>query len=674
MTQPLPTDYRLGYRSDIEGLRAVAILLVVAAHARLSHLAGGFVGVDVFFVLSGYLITGLLIQEIHATGRLDLRLFYARRLRRLLPGLLLMLFGACVLGRMLLAPDQRMDQAGAAAGAALWLSNFVFAFGNMDYFGASADSNLFLHTWSLGVEEQFYLVWPLLLVFIAGARQGRGHLLRPTKAILAMSFVLVLSLALSALWMRHQPLLAFYMMPSRAWQFALGALVFLLFGSPAASATLARYRTARPLHAIGWIGLVAILGAAMLIDGRTPYPGVWALCPSLGAAAVLASGAHAPNRAVGRLLSLQPMQAIGRVSYAWYLWHWPILLLGATVLDMHSVTTRMALVGLSLVLAAVSYHVVEKPIRTHAGLLKRPGIAIAAALALMILGNALALRWHNAARRYMASAEMQRFEKARVDGPAIYFQGCDEWYFSDRVKLCTYGADDAAHTAMAIGDSVALQWFPAYAKLFVKPGWRLIVATKSSCPMVDEPFYYARIGREFSECDRWRDALLTQIATLRPDVVILGSTYTSAFSREQWTSGTSRVLDRLAPASGQVFIMRSTPVLAFNGPSCLEPRSALYKALSPHAACTSPAHNADSDNVFRWLGFAAQRFANVKMLDMTAAICPDGICHAERDGLIVFRDTQHLTATYAATLAPQLIRQLQPDAMPGAAVTMHAKP
>lgn len=677
MTTASNLNHRLGYRSDIEGLRALAIVLVVATHARLAHLTGGFIGVDVFFVLSGYLITGLLVQEIQSTGHLDLRMFYARRLRRLLPGLLLMLLGTCALGRLLLAPGQQMDQAGAAAGAALWLSNFVFAFGNVDYFGAGADSNLFLHTWSLGVEEQFYLVWPLLLILIAGAWASKGSL-HTRKAIGVMTLVLVASLALCTVWMRQDPLLAFYMMPARAWQFALGAIVFLLFGSPNFSASLAHGTRARAhttlLHAGGWLGLAAILLAAMLIDGKTPYPGIWALCPSIGAALVLAAGAHSPDLAVGRLLSWRPLQAIGRISYAWYLWHWPMLLLGATILDMHSPLNRLVLAGASLVFAAISYHVVEKPVRMHAALLRRPGVAIAAALALMILGNALALRWHNSARTRMASAQMQRFERARVDGPLIYYQGCDQWYFSDQVRFCSYGAAQATHTAMAIGDSVALQWFPAYQAIYDRPGWRLLVATKSSCPMVDEPFYYARIGREFSECDRWRKDLLTQIAAIKPDVVVFGSTYTSAFTREQWTQGTERILKQLAPVSGRVYIMRSTPTLGFDGPSCLEPRSWLYRKLSPRASCTAPAHNALGDAVFSWLSQAAHAFANVKMLDMTDVICPQGTCNAERNGVVVFRDSQHLTANFAKTLAADLHRQLEPSASASAPMQDHATP
>ena len=395
------------------------------------------------------------------------------------------------------------------------------------------------------------------------------------------------------------------------------------------------------------------------IDGNTPYPGFWALVPSLGAATVLASGAHAPDRGVGYALSLRPLQAIGRVSYAWYLWHWPVLLLGVTILDAGRTSNRVALAGVSLLIAAVSYHFFEEPLRKNDSLLKRPGYAVAGAIAVMILSNALALRWHNAVRDHLASAEMHRYMDARSDLSTIYVQGCDERYFSDTVKFCAFGAIDAPHTALAIGDSVALQWFPAYEQLYVKPGWRLLVATKSACPMVDAPIYYARIGREFTECERWRNALLEQAAVIRPDLLILGSTYTYDFTQSQWIDGTARILKALAPTSGHLYIMRSTPVLAFDGPSCLEPRSWLYQALSPRAACASPARDPRSDSVFRWLGEAARSFGNVTLLDMTDAICPDGTCHAERDGVIVYRDTQHLTATYARLLTPELNTRME---------------
>ncbi len=651
-------DYRLGYRGDIEGLRAVAILLVVACHAKVTWLAGGFVGVDVFYVLSGYLITGLLVQEIHTTGTLRFANFYARRLRRLLPALLLMLAVVCVLGRLLLAADGQDQQALAATSAALWLSNFHFAFANMDYFAPGAESNLFLHTWSLGVEEQFYLVWPLLVVLAMGAWAGAKSRPGTTRLKHVFGGVFVLSLALSLYWTWHAPRLAFYMMPSRAWQFALGALVFLIVGAPNYQSGMQQPGTAWSIFA-GWSGLLMILAAALLIDGAVPYPGYWALLPALGTALVLAAGVGRIGwREASGWLSARPMQNLGRVSYSWYLWHWPVLLLGSQLIDARSGWNRLLLVLLSLLVAILSYNFFETPIRHNRKLLAKPRMAAFVGLATMVLAGSLALRWHTAAQARMKEPTQLRFVAAHFDAPVIYRMDCDDWYHSSRVQICAFGDPHAKHTAVAVGDSVALQWFPAYARVFDKPDWRLLVITKSSCPMVDVPIFYPRIGREYTECSQWRSATLHKIAALKPDIVIMGSTFTYDYTQSQWINGTKRVLNELAPAAGELYVMRSSPTLPFDGPACVAPRSWLYAAIKGPTLCTTAAHTIQGDNVFSWLRTAASGFHNVHLVDMTSAICPDATCRAEIDGEVVFRDDQHMTATFAASLAPELAQAL----------------
>lgn len=214
---PKQRAYRLGYRPDVEGLRAVAILLVVAVHAGVSLLPGGFVGVDVFYILSGYLITGLLVQESATNGHFRFANFYARRLRRLLPALLLMIAVACVVAQVVMPPTELPSQASNASSAALWLSNFQFAFWNWDYFAPSSHTALFLHTWSLGVEEQFYLVWPFLVVLTMGAWKFAKR--APDMARLKWLFlgIFAASYALSLYWTYQKPLFAFYLMPTRAW-------------------------------------------------------------------------------------------------------------------------------------------------------------------------------------------------------------------------------------------------------------------------------------------------------------------------------------------------------------------------------------------------------------------------------------------------------------------------
>ena len=658
--------FRLGYRADIEGLRAIAILLVVATHAGVTWLPGGFVGVDVFYVLSGYLITGLLVQEATTTGHMRFANFYARRLRRLLPALLLMLAVTCIVAKMVVAPTELPEQASNASSAALWLSNFQFAFWNMDYFAPQSDTALFLHTWSLGVEEQFYLVWPLLVVVAIGAWKYARHTSNLARLKWVFGTIFLASFALSLYWTYRSPLFAFYMMPSRAWQFALGAIVFLLVGSPAyhVSTNVVQAAWLRPM---GWLGLAMILLASLLVARTAPYPGTWALLPSFGAALVLAAGAQ-QQAWVGRFLSWRPLQALGRVSYSWYLWHWPVLLLGATLLNMDNGWNRLLLVVGSLLIAAASYHFFETPIRHNRKLVAKPRWAVVAALMMMVLA-VLPLRiWQAEAKSFAQTPALARFVAARNDKAIVFAMSCHAPPPSTRAQICTFGDPHATHTAVLMGDSKALHWFPAYRQIFEKPGWRLLTVTKSGCPMVDAPFVELPLRRQYTECAQWRRDAVRKVASLRPDVVVLGESVTYPFTKEQWIAGTRQVLSALANSTRRIYLMRPTPELPVNGPLCLEPRGWPYAALVSKSHCTGNVHSARFDNVGRWLQVAAASLPDVQLVDMTSSVCPGGVCRAELDGRIVFLDEGHITATFARTLAPALAaalesgRQHAPDA------------
>lgn len=649
-------EYRLGYRSDIEGLRAIAVLLVVSAHAALPGLAGGFVGVDVFFVLSGFLITGLLVREISTTGRLRFVDFYVRRLRRLLPALAVMLLVVCVLAALLLGPAEQQDQADAAGAAALWLSNVHFAFAKLDYFSADTQTNLFLHTWSLGVEEQFYLVWPLLLIWLLPDQTFAKGVLRLKIGICV---VMVVSLTL-CVWLTYvAPQLAFYMMPMRAWQFSIGALTWLFFNQYGKHETWQpHYRWAMVMRGVGWLGLAMILVAGIAFNTHMPYPGAYASLPTLGAVFVLAAGSAASVGGVGRLLSWRPLQALGRISYSWYLWHWPVLLLGTVVADSGAMSYRLLAIAISLMLAMASYQWVEEPVRHQRRLLTYGRKTLLLAIAMMALGDLSAALWNTRTSVRMDSPELRRFTKARIDSPIIYGMGCDDWYSSDEVKPCTFGAANAPHTVVLMGDSIAGQWFPAVSRIFGNSDWRLLVLTKSSCPMVDEPFFYERIGREYGECDRWRDRSLTYLNTIKPDVVLISTVGTNGFSEREWVDGTTRVLSRLGKASRHVFILRSTPNLPFNGPACLAAHLGRPKWLGSTFSCGAMLNDPHANRVFQWIQRAAGGFSNVSTIDLNDEICPERICTAERQGQVVFRDTQHLTASFAASLAPILEKRM----------------
>lgn len=639
------------FRADVEGLRAVAILLVVAAHARVPGLDGGFVGVDVFFVLSGFLITGLLVHEVRSTRRVDLPAFYARRLRRLLPALAAMLATTAVAAVLLLAPLEQQPQVMPLGAAALWLSNFHFALSDVDYFGAAAESSLVLHTWSLGVEEQFYLFWPAFLMFLLPAGASPGGQLMFHRLKWGLIAALLVSLASSVALTYTAPRLAFYMMPARIWQFAAGALIFLHTGDRPLPNT-------RTTKAVGWAGLVLIVGTALLIDKQAPYPGLWAIAPTLGTALVLTCHARVPDAGVGLVLSWGALQRLGRVSYAWYLWHWPVLVLGATVVPAESLMTRVALAGLALGMAVVSYWLVEAPARRSPWWSSHPGTTISAAGATMLALCVLVSAWAHRLPEWGHSPEQDRFTAIRSDLPGIYALGCDDVFDSTELKPCAVGPGHAKNTAVILGDSVAVQWFPAIAPVFQNAGWRLVVLTKSACPMVDEPVFYASIGRRYTECEAWRAEAIRWVARARPQVLLIGSANSYPLEDSQWREGSQRVLADVSASAGHVFVIRGTPSLPFDGPGCLFRESWRGRFVSLPTNCV--AQRSDAPQVFDQLQRAAAEYENVQLLDFNELVCPSGKCKAAQGSSVVFRDSQHVTASFIKRLSGRVEAALGP--------------
>lgn len=644
---------RLAFRPDIEGLRAIAILLVVAAHAKLPGLAGGFIGVDIFFVLSGFLITGLLLREAEATGTIDLTQFYARRLRRLLPALAVVILATIAAAALLLAPMEQVGQIRSAAAAALWASNLVFAFANLDYFGPTAETNLFTHTWSLGVEEQFYLIWPLLFMFLLGAWQRRrGGPLKRGRLAAGLIAIVVVAAALCVFLTSVKPTWGFYLMPARAWQFGIGALLALsLLPADADKPTADLAPGRRWLLVVGgYAGIALIATAALLLDPTVPYPGVASWLPTAGAALVILSGAAASPWSVSRVLALPPLQTLGRLSYSWYLWHWPVLLLGATVTVGDAPPHPLLLAGIALALAYATYHLVEAPIRFTTGPLRLSRYLYPAAATAMAALVAVSFGWRTAAKAWAQMPEQRPFEAARRDLPEIYPLGCDGWFHSAEVKPCLFGSERAEKTAVLIGDSIGVQWFPAVASLVSDPGWRLVVLTKSACPMVEQPFFLERIRKPYTVCDSWRTATLDEVARLKADVVFMGSAKSYPFDGRQWTEGSVRVLERIAPHAKRVYLIQATGTLDTDGPICLARHAWRSPMLPQPPPCAKNGSDERAQQVNQWLRQAASRFANVAVLDLNAAICRDGVCRARVDDIVVYRDAAHLSSRFVWTL------------------------
>ncbi|HLU81802.1 MAG TPA: acyltransferase family protein, partial [Trueperaceae bacterium] len=463
----------MAFRADIEGVRGIAVLLVVLFHAGIPYFTGGFVGVDVFFVLSGYLITRLLVDEAAATGRIDLVAFYARRARRLLPAAALMIIVTLLFGWLVLAPITLRGLAASAGTAATYWSNLYFALSAGDYFGPDLATNPFLHTWSLAVEEQFYLVWPLLVLFAVWlAKRWRPGLLAVLLAATLVSFAL-------NLWTtEHLREWAFFSSPTRAWQFGAGAIAGLFSTRGVVSAS-------RWGGALGWLGLAALLASAVGLSEALPWPGYLALAPTLGTVLVLHSGVLAPSARLQSLLATVPLQFLGRLSYTWYLWHWPALVLSRAALGPMTVPARLAVALASLGLSWVTYNLIEKPLRFHPRLLPAPrrSLVVMVTLSLLAAGAATATRVFS-----VMSDRQERYLAAMDDISSSSADGCNlSFTASEPAQHCVYGVLDSSIDVVLIGDSHATMWFPALEQLARYRGWRLVVHAKSSCGLEDGP-------------------------------------------------------------------------------------------------------------------------------------------------------------------------------------------
>lgn len=632
------------YRFDIQGMRALAVVLVYFAHVGSVTFSGGFVGVDVFFVISGYVITQMLLKP----GRLDsghaFLEFFAARLKRLLPALLCML-AVTSLGIFWLLPElEGVQQYKAATGAAMWLSNFFFLWSETDYFGGGAASSAFLHTWSLAVEEQFYLLWPVVLAFGLGNAPrlvGNG-----SRVLLFTLIGISLASFIFSLWLAGSK--AFYMMPARAWQFGLGALVAYLHVTHG-GLMLRRWL----VNALGLLGLAGVILAAVLFDNSTPYPDWYVLLPSLGATMLLLSGYQNTLAWPNMLLTLRPIRWLGDISYSFYLWHWPVLFFFWVLNPYYPQLEIWHTAFVTLGLAALSFYAIETPLRRNVALTKRP--------LLTLLGALFATCTFIYSVNYLREASLNSsggnapIKEASINlVPEIYQYGCDEWYISDRVVPCEPWKAPVDKTVVMIGDSILAQWYPAVAEHYKKLGWRLIVLTKSSCPMVNRPYFYTRIKSEFKVCDSWREKALQYIVDLKPTMVILGSAPRYPFSKSEWVDGTREILEQLAPSVENIKLIAGTPGLPFNGRDCIARLDHINERifLTPRSDACSSEYRALASN--GWLKGVASEYSSVDFIDLNSKVCPNEVCSAQIDGKLVFRDGQHLTVGFVMQLADSL--------------------
>ena len=644
-----PREGKGAWRSDIEGLRGVAVLLVVLYHAGVPGAAGGYVGVDVFFVLSGYLITGLLVGEVRQSGTVDLLRFYGRRARRLLPASALVLAATVAASAVLFSPIDQAQFAKTVVATALYLSNVFFARRATDYLGSEADANPLLHMWSLSVEEQFYLVWPVLILL--AMRLGRRRL----PAVLAA--VVVVSLGASV-WLTEvrQPW-AFFSSPTRAWEFAVGGLAVVLFPTPGAGPAW---------RLVGWLGLAAVGVAGVTFDAATAFPGVAAALPVAGTVGVLvARGAGGLDAVLG----VRPLQVMGRLSYGWYLWHWPVLVFLVVEVPDVGLGGKLAAAAASLGLAAASYRWVEAPVRHAKRLQGRPGRSVGLAVALTVAGVAVAGAGYGFAVWAGSQGRQQGFVEAYSALPDYYDDGCNSTFFETAPETCLRGDADADRTVVVLGDSHAGQWLPAFDAAAAGRGWRLAMLVKESCPAVDLGALYSRtLGRDYTECPEWRTAALASVDEIAPDLVVVawsgGYLDDAGLSEREWTEAAERTLLALRKPGRRLAVVPDNPAPNFEVARC---HSTADWRGHDGSECTFPRREAARD-ASRRVVRAAAASVGAEVWTFAADVCQTDECPTVApDGTLIYRDASHLTTAFARTLAPTVASLLDAPARATAA-------
>lgn len=484
------------YRPDIDGLRTLAVLPVVLNHVGVRGFMGGFVGVDIFFVISGFLISGILTRDIQA-GRFRITEFYRRRVLRIFPALFVVLAAVTAATFAAMLPGEMIRYARSLGATILFGSNILF-WSEAGYFDQASHIKPLLHTWSLAIEEQFYILWPLLLLLTARARRG------VTVGVIAA--ITLISLGVSIVMVGNSPTDAFYWLPARAWELSIGALV----------ATMAHSIRWRWLNeALGVIGLGMILYAIKFYNQETAFPGAAALVPCLGAALLIATGAT--GTWVARLLSIRPVTFIGKISYSLYLWHWPVIVFAQIGLFLPKTPAVMAgEIALSIALATLSWRYVERPFRTRPNWPTRS--VLLGALAAMALGlgvTAIMLAGKGFPQRFTPK-ELAVAAYEDLDGDALYRRGtCFVVMPGDRFdpKLCLTRREPAKPALLLLGDSHGAHLWPGLAQQRAR--YEILQATHSGCKPVLYP------DSATGECQRFFRTMLGSWIPRHPPSALL---------------------------------------------------------------------------------------------------------------------------------------------------------
>ena len=664
-------------------------------HAGLPGVGGGFIGVDVFFVVSGFLITGLLWREASGTGTVRLARFYGARARRLLPAAVTVLVATCIASAVLLPPLQARSVIGDGIASALYVGNYRFAIQGTDYLAADAPPSPLQHYWSLGVEEQFYLLWPALIIGTAWllARLARRTGTVATRSVapylLVLALLAAVSLVVSLWWTDSLPSWAFFSLPTRAWELAVGGLVAL-------SAGAWRHLPGPSAAVVGWGGLALIVVTCTQVGETTPYPGTTALLPVLGTALVIGAGCATPDLGVGHFLSKPSMRSIGRLSYSWYLWHWPVLLLAPALFggDL-GLAGRLAMVLVSFGLAILTLHLIENPARFAPPLKLSAGrsLAVGGVLTAVAVGVGLVLLMVRpvpvgqgtaaapvapvapagpsaeapppmSVRDQVLTAVAKAVESRPVPTnltpalgaiakPEVFVNGCVLSWRDVEQPECVSGDAGAATTVALVGDSHTAMWQPALEPIARDRHWRLETMSKVLCPLMDLPINSPYLGRKFTECEQWRRDIMARLEKERPGLIVLdmsrryGADFGFTSYDQAWLESLTRLVQQLRATGANVLVLSQVP----------DPHSTVPTCVSAHmddASACAPSRSEGLNDA----GIAAEAAATMagggQYAELSELFCTADRCPVIVGNTLVYRDDNHVTTEYAQVLAPLL--------------------
>lgn len=663
---------------EIQGLRAIAVGTVLLFHIWPGLVPGGFVGVDVFFVISGYLITGSLIRDIDSGRTNPLLRFYGRRIRRLMPAATLVaLF--CAASIPLLPFVQWPAVANDIIASSLYVQNWWLIYQSVDYLAQGQAPSLLQHYWSLSIEEQFYMVWPLLLILVAALSAKRA--LR-TYLFYGLVLLVTASSLGYGIWLTGEsPDQAYFSTFTRLWELGIGALL--------AVANLPNARTPPVIRLLaGWTGLALIIFSAISLSKKTAFPGIAALMPTIGAALVIVgSQCYDLSGNINNLLKQKPLAYIGDISYSLYLWHWPLIaILAAITGRLPGLVEGLALLGLSIILAGITKVHVEDRYRHQQQELKTgnsarsPRLAIACIAVILVTGFAIKAFYTQQTTHVLASTldpavlndyanqvfnprspTIPDVKTAREDNPELYRRECHVGKQSGIPRGCLFGAENALKTLYLVGDSHAAQWLPTLRTLGYDRGdWKIITHTKSVCPFVALPVI--RDGREtvYETCSEWNRALTDLILSARPDLVVTSmSSYrlaaTDQTSNPPLSAGIALAWQPLIAAGIPIVNINDTPHVGVDIPECLSSPFGSIERCSvevPEYELVHPAHR------------LAETSDGALSVNLNQLICQGRHCPPVKGQILIWRDSNHLTATFARYLAPQLGEKLSAHGIP----------